>query len=272
MPGDKAMNTETKPLALITGASSGIGAAFARRLARDGHDLVLAARRGGRLEELAARLERDHRARSKIVAADLSDPAGIETVEKVISSGPPPEILVCSAGFGTRGHFVDIDACKSLAMIRLHVLAHVQLTRAVLPSMIRRGRGRVIIVSSIGAFFTTAHYVTYSATKSCLNTFCEGLQAELAGTGVSVQAVCPGLTRTEFMESPEYSEFNYGRVPKFLWMTPEQVVEESLASRDAIFIPGLHNRIFVRAMKAPLVGDLLGWTIRTLNRGSNTLY
>ncbi len=266
------MNTQTKPLSLITGASSGIGAAFARRLARRGHDLVLVARRAGRLEALASELERQCRVHSKIITADLSDPAGLETVESEIQAAPALAMLVCSAGFGTRGHFVDVDAQRSLAMIRLHVLAHVQLTRAALPAMVRSGRGRIIIVSSIGAFFTTAHYVTYSATKSCLNTFCEGLKAELAGTGVAVQALCPGLTRTEFMDGPDHAGFDYAKVPAFFWMTPEEVVEESLASGEVIFIPGLHNRLFVRAMKAPLVGDLLGWTIRTLNRGSGGLY
>jgi short-subunit dehydrogenase len=261
-----------RPVALITGASSGIGEAFARRLARDGFDLVLAARRRAKLEELAAGLQSAFGVSSRIVEADLSLAAGIDLVEAAVGDGPAPEVFVGSAGFGTRGLFSEIEAETTQRMITLHVIANMRLARAVMPGMIERRRGRIIIVSSLGAFFTTSRYVTYASSKACLNMFCEGLRAELDGTGVSVQALCPGLTRTGFLSTPEYEGFDYGRVPSWMWMTAEAVVDESLASGDLVCIPGFHNRLFVGAMRAPVLGALLGRALSRIDRGSRTLF
>ena len=261
-----------RPVALITGASSGIGEAFARRLARDGYDLVLAARRRARLEELGASLEAAFGTASRIVEADLSQTAGIDLVEAAVEDGPAPEVFVGSAGFGTRGLFAEIEAKTTQQMITLHVIANMRLARAVMPGMIERRRGRIIIVSSLGAFFTTSRYVTYASSKACLNMFCEGLRAELDGTGVRVQALCPGLTRTGFLSTPEYEGFDYRRVPSWMWMTAEAVVDRSLATEEPVCIPGLYNRLFVGAMRAPVLGGLLGRALGRLERNGGGLF
>jgi short-subunit dehydrogenase len=153
-------------------------------------------------------------------------------------------------------------------MNHVHVIAPVQLARAALPGMLAARSGRVILVSSLGAFFTTARYTTYSATKAYLNTFVEGLQAELEGTGVRAQAVCPGLTKTEFLDSPDYVEagFRYQGVPDWVWMSADQVADTTLASRDVVFVPGFGNRAFVGVLRTPVVGSLVRWSLSVLGR------
>ena len=257
--------------AVITGASSGIGAAFARRLAGEGFKLVLAARRKGPLAALAHELESACGIRATVIAADLSTDRGIARLEATIARDRSIAMLVNCAGFGTRGHFAAVDPATIEKMTRLHVMATVLLTRAALPRMIGNGRGAVINVSSLGSFFTTSHYVMYSATKAFINMFTLGLRAELAGTGVKAQALCPGLTRTGFMHTEEYRDFSYDAVPGFAWMEPDEVVDASLAAlaRDtALVIPGLGNRMFVAALRAPLIGPFLFRLLGRLGRGA----
>ena len=254
----------------MTGASSGIGRAYANRLARDGYHLVLTARRADRLEALARELRGRCRVRVEVTVADLSTEEGVAAGEARLSSGPPVEMLVNSAGFGTRGLFADIAPDRTADMVRLHVLAPVRLARAALPAMIAGRNGAIINVCSLGAFFTAARYVTYSATKAYLLSFSESLQAETAAHNIRVQALCPGLTRTEFFDSPEYSDFNYSNVPDWAWMTADAVAAESLAALESgstVCVPGLHNRIFMRVMKAPLLGALFGRAIDWVSRG-----
>ena len=259
-----------RPRALITGASSGIGAAFARRLGADGHDLVLVARRRGRLEELARDLGRRHGVEAVVLPADLTASDDRQRVVAAVRDGAPLEVLVHSAGFGSRALFAEIDPRLPAAMDRLHVETPTELVRAALPAMLAAGRGRILLVSSLSGFFTTARYTTYSATKAYLNMFAEGLQAEIEGSGVRVQAICPGLTRTEFLDSAEYAEFKYQQVPAAFWMVAERVVDEAMASRDVVFVPGWHNRLFVRALRTPMLGDALRRGLARANR--NGLY
>ncbi len=245
--------TTDRQTALITGASSGIGEAFARRLAVDGMNLIITARREKLLSTLADELRNSQGINVDIISADLSTDKGIKIMETRISEGPPVDMLVNCAGFGTRGHLADLAPEKISKMIILHTLAPSRLTRAALPGMINRDRGAIIAVSSLGAFLTTAEYVTYSATKAYLNSFYTGLRDELAGTSVKVQAVCPGLVKTGFMATEEYSDFNYSDIPDFAWMTPETVVSISLKklkkNKKPVIITGLTNRLFVGLMK-----------------------
>lgn len=242
--------------ALITGASSGIGAVFARKLAERGFDLVLVARRKERLEQLRDELVTSHEIRADVHVADLADAQAVESVAARLTEMADLDLLINNAGFGTLGHFVDADVQRQLDMIRVHVLATVRLTRAAVPGMIQRDSGGIINVSSIGAWLACGGNVQYAATKAYLNTFSEGLQDELRGTGVRVQALCPGFTYTQFHDVGEMQEFDRSLVAKGLWMSADEVVEYSLkklAGRRTIVIPGWKNRVLARILQTRIL-------------------
>jgi uncharacterized protein len=246
--------------AIITGASSGIGAEFARQLAARGWDLALIARRQLKLEALAAELRARHPVNIEILAADLADRAEIERLAAHLAQMAEPGMFVHSAGFGTTGRFVRVEAHKHLAMIELHLAAGVRLTHAVLPKMIERKRGALIYVASTGAFAPLPGNVTYCATKSFLVAFTESLEPELAPAGVRVQVLCPGFTHTEFHDTPEYARFNRGSLPPMMWQSSAQVVSASLRGLDRkqrVVIPGAFNRMLVGLGGMPLVGRRL---------------
>jgi uncharacterized protein len=215
--------------ALITGASAGLGATYARHLAAQGFDLILVARRLERLEALAAKLRQQYLIQVEPLSADLSNPNDLERLEKYISQCDTLSMLVNNAGFGIPGNFSDVDIHKTLNMIDVMVIACVRLARAALPGMITRKCGAIINISSIAAFTAAQGNPTYAATKAYLNAFSEALAFELRGTGVKVQAVCPGFTITEFHDAGEYEGTNTrSTVPKWLWVTADQVVTQSL--------------------------------------------
>ena len=161
----------------------------------------------------------------------------------------PVDWLINNAGFDVPGVFDQVPLQRSLAMIQLHLLASTRLSHAVLPGMIGRGRGRIVNVASIGAFLPRPGDATYCATKAYLVTFSRAIHGELAGTGVQVQALCPGFTRTNFYQGSEYTGYHVSAaVPRALWMSPEAVVSASLAgfARDRpVCIPGIQNRILI---------------------------
>ncbi|MCU0848334.1 MAG: SDR family oxidoreductase [Spirochaetes bacterium] len=263
------MKRHHKKTALVTGASSGIGRSFAERLASDGYSLILTARSRERLMDIADGLSGNRDISIDVIPADLSIEKPLERLIRLVSSYESIDFLVHSAGFGTRTLYHETSPVKISGMVRLHALSGAMLSRALLPGMISRRSGTIILVSSLGAFFTTSRYVTYSATKSFLNTFATGLNGELGGTGVRVQALCPGLTKTGFLSTQEYAGFNYDAVPDWAWMSPDEVVEESLSSLRkgrTICIPGFRNRAFVGLLNAPVIGRLAGWTLAVVNR------
>jgi short-subunit dehydrogenase len=249
----------SRPTAFITGASSGIGAAYARQLAAQGYDLTLCARNRTRLAELSKEIADRFGVSAAVLALDLSDQKGLDLAVAHVEADTGPDVLVHSAGFGTRGHLVEVGLDNVQRMAFLHVVAGTVLARAALPAMVERNRGALIMVSSLAAYFTTAHYVIYSATKAYLNRFVIGLWDELAGSEVQAQVLCPGLVRTGFMHTAEYGDFDYGEVPNWAWMSPEAVVRESLGKlgTKAVVVPGLFNRLFVAVMGAPIIGGLL---------------
>jgi short-subunit dehydrogenase len=235
-----------KPVALVTGASSGVGATFARKLATRGYDLVLVARRRGRMEELAGELAK-HGAGAELLAADLTSEADLRAVAQRIGELDRLELLVNNAGFGTRGRFFEIEVDTQDAMHRLHVLATLRLTHAALQGMVARNRGAVINVSSVAGFWESPGSVSYSSTKRWINHFTEGLYLELRGSGsaVKMQALCPGFTYSEFHEvmgaDPKV-------VPEGWWLKAEDVVEASLQGLDEgrlFVVPGRRYRIIV---------------------------
>ncbi len=240
--------------AFITGASSGIGEAFARELAHRGYHLVLLARREARLRELAEALAREYSVQVETITADLGNPSDLERAAARAGEIPDLDLLVNNAGFGDTSLFLKSDPQESLRMIRVHVEASVRLARAALPGMVERGFGGVINVSSVLGLVPVVSGHTYGATKAYLNFFTETLSYELAGTGVRVQALCPGLTCTEFHGD------NRPRLPAFMWLRAQDVVEESLKGlREgrAVVITGKVYRLLVLAATNPLVRPLI---------------
>jgi short-subunit dehydrogenase len=246
--------------AVVTGASAGLGAAFARRLAADGYGVVLIARRLDRLQSLAGELARQHGVSAEAVAADLARPEDVLRVEARVAGLEKPALLVNNAGFGTVGRFADLPIGRQADMIQVHAAAATRLARAILPGLLARRSGAIINVSSLAAFLPAPGNVTYAATKAYLSAFSQSLQAELAGSGVAVQALCPGMTATELHRTPEYQAagFEPGRIPRWLWMPPEAVVDISLRElgRSVVCIPGAKNQL-IAGLRRVLPAGLL---------------
>ncbi len=229
--------------ALVTGASSGIGHAFATHLARQAYDLTVVARRRERLDELAKRLSEGYGVQVAVLVADLTQPEGVRDVEEHIRQEHTLDLLVNNAGLGTVGRFAELDPDREGDEIQLNVIALVRLTRAALPGMIDRGQGGVINVSSMAGFQSAPFNATYGATKAFVNSFTEAVYEELRGTNVKLQALCPGFTRTEFQQS---AGINTSHLPSFIWQTAEAVVETSLQALrrgDLFCVPGFANRV-----------------------------
>ncbi len=246
----KIASLDGRPLAAITGASSGIGQEYARRLAAT-HDLLLIARREERLRDAATSLEQAHATSVEILVADLADASDVARVGARLATEPHLALLVNNAGFGHRGVFWESDVAVLESMHRLHVLAILRLTHAALGGMVTRNHGAVINVASIAAFAQRADNASYGATKSWLATFTEGLYLDLCRTGsaVTVQALCPGYTYSEFHDL--LGEDRRRLAPAFLWYTAAEVVDESLralASRRLIVIPGWPYRWLIAVL------------------------
>jgi uncharacterized protein len=233
--------------ALITGASSGIGSAFARALRARGERLVLVARRRDRLERLAADLGGE--AQAAVIALDLAAPGAAERLAAEIGArGLVVDLLVNSAGMGHTSPFHEQPLDLVRAMIDLNVRALTELTRVFLPGMVARGRGRIVNVASNAAFQPVAYMNVYAASKAYVLSFTEALASELRGTGVVVQALCPGLTATEFLDVAEtHRGLLVTRLPT---MSPDEVVACSLRGLDRRrlrVIAGLPNRLLAAA-------------------------
>ena len=240
-------------VALISGASSGIGAAFARALAARRYALVLVARRRDRLEKLAGELRHNGGNSVEILVADLARDEDLEVVAGKIASETQLELLVNNAGFGALGDYHEADLARQMEMHRVHVLATVRLTHAALHGLVARGRGGVINVSSVAAFVRMPGHASYNATKAWMNAFTECLHLELksAGSPVRMQALCPGYTYTEFHDALGMDRSKVMPLSGF-WMTAEYVVEKSLQAFDRgawLVVPGWRYRLLVGLLK-----------------------
>ena len=244
------MSPMTFRTALITGGSAGLGAEYASQLAAAGTNVILVARRLDRLEELARDLRSRYGVAVDAVAADLSTEAGLTAVEARIAGDPALDLLVNNAGFGGRAGFVKGAPAEHIAMARVHVDATIRLTRAALPGMIDRGRGAIINVASVAAFSPFSGAM-YSGTKAFLVMFSESLQAEVRSKGIVLQALCPGMTHTEFHQ---VAGIDKAVVPKPFWMPAEAVVRISLRrlGRGVVRITGWHNKVIAFLMRCPL--------------------
>lgn len=234
--------------ALITGATSGIGEAYARNLAKFGYDLIITGRRSEKIHSVADALCQVHNRHVEVHIVELSDSAQVcDFIEKIDCRNI--DLLVNNAGFGTTKyiHQEEVDILEKL--ILTNIQAHVKITHALLPKMIAKGSGGIINVSSSGAFLPSPRTATYNGTKAFLHAFTESLHLELQGTGVQVQVVCPGLTRTDMplrLGIPEEAMIDWG---PFEWITPQEVVECSLScfnKKKVVCLPGRKNRTQIR--------------------------
>jgi hypothetical protein len=232
------------PVALVTGASSGIGRAIAVQLAVDGSDLIVVARRRDRLEALAEELRAAHGVKVDVMVADVTVPEQLAAIEDRLREGSPPvDLLVNNAGAGGQGAFAEIPLEWQESQIRLNVLAPVRLTHAALEQMLPRGRGGVLNVSSIAGLQPMPNVATYAATKAYLSSFSHALHEEVRHKGVSVTALLPGFTRTEFHDA---GGMNRSIVPGPAWMSAEVVARSALravARGRAQCVPGLLYRV-----------------------------
>ncbi|MEV0903919.1 SDR family NAD(P)-dependent oxidoreductase [Streptomyces hokutonensis] len=210
--------------ALITGSTAGIGAAFARRLAADGHNLVLVARNTERLGEQATELHDRHGIEAEVLTADLATDEGIETVAaRLADRKNPVDLLVNNAGFGNKGRYLEVPMADELKMLKVHCEAVLRLTSAATEGMRERGRGGVVNVASVAAFVPRG---TYGASKAWVVQFTQGAAKDLAGTGVRLMALAPGFVRTEFHERAGMGTDN---IPNWMWLDADKLVAAALA-------------------------------------------
>jgi uncharacterized protein len=229
----------------VTGATSGIGAQFAEQLAARGVDLVLVARDGGRLRELAARLRGadGEGVRVDVLPADLADDGDLSRVEWRLGEGV--DLLVNNAGLGNPGEFHEVSRESEDHLLAVNVRAVLRLTHAALPPMVERGSGRIVNVSSVAGFAPGARGATYAASKAWVTTFSESLHLQYAPRGVRVLALCPGFTRTEFHER---AGMDVSGIPAALWLSARDVVRTALDDLDAgrpLSVPGLQYKALV---------------------------
>jgi uncharacterized protein len=260
------MNEPVFRTALITGASSGLGAEYASQLARKGSNLVLVARRFDRLQALSQQLEQQFQICAQPLQADLAEDRGVEAVEECIARLPDLDLLVNNAGFGLQGSFSASPVEKQLEMIHVQVNAVVRLARAALDGMLLRDRGAIVNVSSMAAFMPLRS-VTYSAVKAYQVNFSEALQNELRDTPIKVQAFCPGFVVTEFHETAEMQGFQRSSIPRLLWLNAPGVVKESLEAlngRRVVVIPSWKYKFIAVFARQPLTSSLVGFVARQL--------
>ena len=231
------------PTALVTGATAGIGAAFARQLADAGYDLVLVARDRARLEAAADALPVD----VEVLAVDLATDDGCARIEWRLGEGV--DLLVNNAGLGNPGAFHEVERDSEEHLLRLNVRAVLRLSHAALPPMLEQGSGGIINVSSMAGFAPGARGAGYSASKAWVTNFSQSLHLQYADRGVSVLATCPGFTRTEFHER---AQMDMSGVPDRMWLDADRVVAEALsdlAKGRALSIPGAQYKALLAASK-----------------------
>ncbi|GAA2511026.1 SDR family oxidoreductase [Streptomyces longisporus] len=247
--------------ALITGSTAGIGAAFARRLSADGHNLVLVARDTKRLQEQATELHDRHGIEAEVLTADLATDEGIEAVAaRLADRKNPVDLLINNAGFGNKGRFLDVSMADELTMLKVHCEAVLRLTAAATEAMRERGRGGVVNVASVAAFVPRG---TYGASKAWVVQFTQGAAKDLAGSGVRLMALCPGFVRTEFHQRAGMGTDN---IPGWMWLDADKLVAAALsdlARGKSLSVPDARYKALMGIVKVTPRGLLGGITSRT---------
>lgn len=244
------MADPSRPPALVTGGSRGIGFELARRFASDGYDLILAARDETRLVEAAAEFEADHGVIVMAMAVDLSDPEGpADLYDRVASRDLAVSVLVNAAGRGVYGPVAETDLNDELGQARLNAIAPIYLTKRFLPGMLERGAGGVLNVASVAAFYPAPRMAGYHASKAHLLRYSEALAEELRGTGVTATALCPGLVETNFHDR---SGMPRSRIDRRTMQSPAGVADagyDGFAAGESIVVPGLRYRVLVSLLR-----------------------
>lgn len=254
---NSSVTTSSRPTALVTGASAGIGAALARVFAENGFDLILTARRRDRLEALAAELRDRYGSAVHVIAADLADPAVPERLAReVAAAGLQVDALVNNAGYGLPGRFLTSSWEEHRAFIQVMVTAVAELCHRFAPGMVERRRGWIVNVGSVaGLVPATAGHTLYGAAKSLVVRFSESLGRELAASGVHVTALCPGFTYSEFHDVNQMRA-QVSRLPRWMWMDAETVARQgfdAVMRGDLVYVNGRANRALVQAARfAPM--------------------
>jgi short-subunit dehydrogenase len=248
----------SRPVALVTGASAGIGRELAAILAREGHDLVLVARREDELTTLAGELKERYGADARVIPADLAQPDAAQLLVDELGASATVDVLVNNAGFGGHGSFAERTRDEDLRMIAVNVTALTDLTKLVLPGMVARGRGRILNVASTAAFQPGPFMAVYYASKAYVLSFSEALAEEVRGSGVTVTCLCPGVTITEFQQVAGVEDITLNKGP--LAMTATAVAEaayKGLARGKRLVIPGVHNKIGAQSVRVTPRGLIL---------------
>lgn len=238
-----------RKIALITGATSGIGAEFAIEYAKKGYDLIITGRRKEKINAFAKKLIETYKISIEVLIIELSDNGQLDNFIEKIKQRNDIEVLVNNAGFGYYQLLSDGDLAVFEKMIKVHNTVPVALTHSVLPNMLKNNKGTIINVSSDGAFLLVPKNGIYSSTKAFLKIFTESLYLELIETNIKVQALCPSLTRTDFHEKMGMSKNKQKNSKSIKWMTPEEVVKCSLIALDKneiVCIPGKKTKLLIK--------------------------
>ena len=247
---EKFMNWDNPGTALVTGASAGIGAEFARQLAERGFDLVLVARRKNRLITLGEKLSRDNSIQTEVLVADLSTPKDMDSVVSKILELDNLDVLINNAGYGIHTPFLDREYKQNAEMINIHYTGPVMFCHAAIKGMIERGRGVIINNASGSAIARTSEI--YSSSKAAITIFSEILKPPVKGKDIHIQALCPGFTYSEFHDTDSMQGVSRESFSKMHWMSAEEVVTlslEAIKSKQVIFIPGEENRALLKSVR-----------------------
>ena len=234
--------------AFITGATSGIGASFAKRFAHDGYNLIITGRRREKIQSLADELSAKYNVVVEVIIAELSDIKVIKSLARIISGKENIEILVNNAGFGIDKVFNEDEIQNQENMITVHIIAAMNFVHAVIPQMIHNGNGTIINVSSLASFLSLPKAVVYCGTKAFLNKFSESIYIHLKNKGIQVQCLCPGFTRSDFHQRPGIQSEKLKNKRTIRWMTSDEVVNSSmkcLSKQKVICIPGFWNKVLL---------------------------
>ncbi|MGL6225985.1 MAG: SDR family NAD(P)-dependent oxidoreductase [Thermoguttaceae bacterium] len=250
-----------RPIAIITGGSSGLGAEYARQLANRGYDLILTARREGPLAAIKAEIEQQYAVSVETLSLDLADSAQLLQFEHRVAQMPRLDMLINNAGYGHEARFPDVDIDRECKMVQVHAIAPLRLCHAALKPMIAQKQGKIINVSSVAAFLFGPGVAQYMSTKAYLLSFTRCLQCDVREQGIKVQALCPGLVRTGFHNTELIDEEKYKRIPNFLWLQSKNVVRDSLKNLDqkrhtVVFIPSFRYKLFTFFLRSPLLSNL----------------